>query len=110
MFDIGFGEVAALAAIALVVFGPDRLPKALAETARTLRQLRSMAASARQEVAEVIDPVLDGVRVQDLDPRSVARDLVSEPSGDPMPAATAHSVRPRVLPAGAPAPWNPDTT
>ena len=109
MFDIGFGELAALAVIALVVFGPDRLPKALAETARTLRQLRSMAASARQEVAEVMDPVLDGVSVRDLDPRAVARDLLDAPVSSP-PASRGDSAPARVLPTGAPAPWNPDTT
>ncbi|HAM24508.1 MAG TPA: translocase [Actinobacteria bacterium] len=109
MFDIGFGEIAALAVIALVVFGPDRLPKALAETARTLRQLRSMAASARQEVAEVMDPVLDGVSVRDLDPRAVARELVDGPASPP-PVSREVPAPARVLPVGAPAPWNPDTT
>ena len=41
--NLGWEEVLLLAVIGLVVFGPDRLPKAAADAARLLRQLRSMA-------------------------------------------------------------------
>ncbi len=50
MLDIGLGEVAVIAVVALLVFGPDRLPKAAADAARTLRHLRQVASSARQEL------------------------------------------------------------
>ena len=52
MFDIGIGEIFALAAIGLLIFGPDKLPKAAADGARMLKQLRSMAAGAKQELAD----------------------------------------------------------
>ncbi|MCX6422607.1 MAG: twin-arginine translocase TatA/TatE family subunit [Actinobacteria bacterium] len=34
MFDIGIGEIIVLAILGLVVFGPERLPKAAADAGR----------------------------------------------------------------------------
>ncbi len=58
MFDIGIGEVAVLLLAALFVFGPERLPQVVAQAARTLRQLRGLAAGARAEITEAIGPEL----------------------------------------------------
>lgn len=52
MFDIGIGEILVLAVLGLLVFGPDRLPKAAADAARWLRDIRSMAASARKDLSD----------------------------------------------------------
>ena len=76
MFDIGIGELLVIAVVALIVFGPDRLPRAAADGARWLRELRSLAASARRdlvdsagpEVAETVQAVRDmgGLRPERL--------------------------------------------
>jgi sec-independent protein translocase protein TatB len=58
VFDIGIGEVAVLLIAALFVFGPERLPQVVAQAARTLRQLRGLAAGARAEITEAIGPEL----------------------------------------------------
>ena len=84
MFDVGFGELTALALVALFVFGPDRLPQVAAQAGRLLRELRSMAAGARRELGEHIDPelaTLDLKGLKDLDPRSMVRDAVLDPDG-----------------------------
>lgn len=52
MFDIGIGEILILAVLGLLVFGPERLPKAAADAARMLRNVRSMASSARKDLAD----------------------------------------------------------
>ena len=52
MFDIGIGEIVVIAVIGLLVFGPDRLPRAAADAAKWLKQIRGMASGARQELAD----------------------------------------------------------
>jgi sec-independent protein translocase protein TatB len=73
MFDIGLGEMIALAVIALVVFGPDRLPKYAAEAGRYLRSIRSVADKARSELR---DAVGDEVADVALDPKGAVRRAV----------------------------------
>ena len=52
MFDIGIGEIIVLAVVGLLVFGPDRLPKAAADAGRWVRQLKVMAANAKSDLAD----------------------------------------------------------
>lgn len=60
MFDIGWIEMAVIALIALVVIGPNELPKAMRSLAKWTRKARSMA----REFQSGID---DMVRDADLD-------------------------------------------
>jgi sec-independent protein translocase protein TatB len=41
--NFGLGEIAVLALLGLLVFGPEKLPKAAADAFRVIRQLRTMA-------------------------------------------------------------------
>lgn len=98
MFDIGIWELLVIGVLALVVFGPDRLPKAIADFARLLRQVRAGAAAAKEEltVAAGLQPggemsaVMADLR--DLDPRRVVDlpDLadLADPAS-PLPAGPA---------------------
>ncbi len=52
MFNIGMGEIAVLAVLALLVFGPDRLPKAIQAITAGLRNLRSSASDATKSLQE----------------------------------------------------------
>jgi sec-independent protein translocase protein TatB len=79
VFDVGFFELVALAAIALFVFGPDKLPKFAADAGRMLRQLRAMAQGAKEEVTGALGPEFNDLNLSDLDPRSfVKRQLLEE--------------------------------
>ena len=98
MFDIGIGELVLLAAVGLFIFGPDRLPKAAADAGRWLRQLRGMAANARQDLAESagvdLTETLDAVKeLREMHPRRIAtsflNDTDTKPSGAPAPATPA---------------------
>ena len=75
MFDIGVGEIAVIAVVGLLVFGPDRLPEMARQGARWLRDLRRMVASARREVSGSV-----GVDERYLtDPKgSLTKDLLGE--------------------------------
>lgn len=50
MFDIGFWELVLVAVVALLVFGPERLPRVARETALWIRKARSMVASVKSEI------------------------------------------------------------
>ena len=50
MFDIGFGELLIIAIVALVVLGPERLPKAARFTGLWVRRARAQWHSVRDEL------------------------------------------------------------
>ena len=93
MFDVGIGEIIIIAIIGLLVFGPERLPRAAADGARWLKQIRSMASGARQELADSagidLTETVDTVRtLQEFHPRRLAADLLKE---EQAPGATGSS-------------------
>lgn len=50
MFDVGFWEMVLVGVVALLVFGPERLPRVARETALWLRKARSMVASVKHDI------------------------------------------------------------
>lgn len=50
MFDIGFGELVLIALVALLVLGPERLPKAARTVGALLRRARSSWQNVRGEI------------------------------------------------------------
>ncbi len=89
MFDIGIGEIFALAVIGLLIFGPDKLPKAAADGARFLKQIRSMAAGAKQDLADSagldLNEAMDTMKgLADLHPKRIATNMLKdEPAAAP---------------------------
>ena len=57
MFDVGFSEVMLIALVALLVFGPERLPKIVREVAFWIKKLRGAMASARSEIERELEVV-----------------------------------------------------
>jgi sec-independent protein translocase protein TatB len=122
VFDIGMGEFLVIALVAVLILGPDRLPKAIAEGSRWLRALRDQAANARREIVNAadLDPAMtDDLRktmsdLSELHPRRLASSILSdanplsasEPAApsSAAPAAPAPPSRPASSPAAAPAP------
>jgi sec-independent protein translocase protein TatB len=78
-FDIGPLELVALAVIALLVLGPDKLPRYAADAARMLRQVRRMANDAKTEVSRELGPELQDISMADLNPRSLVRKHLLDP-------------------------------
>lgn len=73
MFDIGFPELLVIGLVALLAFGPDRLPEFVRTAARLLNQVRGMAAKAQQDVREELGPELSGLDLRELDPQTFIR-------------------------------------
>ena len=73
MFDIGFSEIVVIAVVALVVIGPERLPK----TARTLGhlfgRLQRYVSDVKADISREIE--LDELRKLQRDMQGAARDF-----------------------------------
>jgi sec-independent protein translocase protein TatB len=76
-FDIGLGELIGIAVVALIVLGPEKLPRYAADAAKMLRAVRKMASDARNEVTKELGPELSSLG--DLNPRGLIRKHLLEP-------------------------------
>lgn len=71
MFDnLNWWEIAVLLLLALFIFGPERLPKAIADGLRMIRTLRNMARNATTDLSRELGTE---VRVEDLNPKTFIR-------------------------------------
>ena len=50
MFDIGFWELVLVGLMALLVFGPEKLPRVAREAALWVRKARTMVSSVKEEI------------------------------------------------------------
>lgn len=77
MFDLNMAEVVVLVILAIVMFGPEKLPELARKTARVLAYLRQVGNDARGQLRRELGPEFDDIRLSDLrDPKSfVARKL-----------------------------------
>lgn len=50
MFDIGFFEICLLSLVALLVLGPERLPRAARTVGKLLRRARHMVSGVRDQI------------------------------------------------------------
>src|SRR5215469_3139415 len=81
--DLNFTKLLVLGVLALLIFGPDRLPGIAAQAGRALRELRRMAEGAKSELQENLGPEFSNFDVADLNPRHfVRKHLVDEVTGD----------------------------
>jgi sec-independent protein translocase protein TatB len=81
--DLNVGKLLVLGVIALVVFGPDRLPTLAAQAGRALRELRRMAEGAKSELQENLGPEFSQFDLNDLNPKHfVRKHLLDEMTGD----------------------------
>ncbi len=70
MFDIGTPELLLLIVIAVILFGPERLPDLARRAARMLRYVRRMAANAQQQLKDELGPDFSELDVRDLNPKA----------------------------------------
>jgi sec-independent protein translocase protein TatB len=83
VFDLSLWKLLLLGVIALVVFGPERLPGLASQAGRALRELRRMADGAKSELAENLGPEFSQFDLADLNPKTfVRKHLLDELTGD----------------------------
>ena len=102
MGNFGFAEMLLVAAVALLVFGPERLPE-------LARNAGKMLARFRAETSRSIDDLKRAADLEDLDRelRGLRSDL-SAVKSSVTGAFAAEPVRPRTRPAEAPPPIDPE--
>ena len=109
MFGVGLQEMLVIAFVAVMVFGPDRLPDLARQAGRMARQLRAFAHSARDELRTELGPEYSDLQLRDLDPRTIVRKHIMEAMNEPVEAATDRG-RSRSLAAGETPPFDLDAT
>jgi sec-independent protein translocase protein TatB len=73
VFDLSFTKILVLAVIALVIFGPDQLPKIARQAGQALRDLRMIAEKAKSDLEEGLGPEFRDFDINDLNPKNFVR-------------------------------------
>lgn len=119
MFDLSIGKLLILAVIALIIFGPNELPKMASQAGRALRDLRRIAEGAKNDLREGLGPEFADLELQDLNPkRFVQKHFLDDLNGGSAASANqgaAQSPRPTrangtLLAPGERPPFDPDAT
>jgi sec-independent protein translocase protein TatB len=85
---VGWSELVVLAVIGLIVLGPERLPKAAADAARMLRQLRAMARTASADLKAELGPEMADLDLASMHPRRMVQSMLLDDDADSAGAAT----------------------
>jgi sec-independent protein translocase protein TatB len=71
--DIGALELVTLIVLAVLVFGPDKLPKVIQDVTRTIRKIRDFSESAKRDIREELGPEFKDFEFEDLNPKTFIR-------------------------------------
>jgi len=115
--DISPLELIALLALAVMLFGPDKLPGAVQGLARTLRQFREFTRNAQNDLKKELGPEFQDLELTDLHPKNfVRKHLLDDLNEDTAAAAgSAYSPSPyassvETLTPGERPPYDTDAT
>ena len=70
LLDINAPEFLLLLVLAVILFGPERLPDLARKAARVVRYVRTMAGSAQQQLSRELGPGFEDLDLRDLNPRA----------------------------------------
>ena len=73
MFEVGFTEIILILGIALLVLGPEKLPKLAAQVGRWVGRARSMARQLRQQLDEEVTIIASRISIRPRDARPALR-------------------------------------
>ena len=82
MLGVGLPELLVIGVIAVIVFGPDRLPEFARQAGRFVRQMRNLAQNAQSQLREELGPEYADLKLADLDPRQAIRKHILEAMDD----------------------------
>ena len=71
--DIGSFELVTLIVLAVLVFGPDKLPKLIQDVTRTIRKIREFSESAKEDIRQELGPEFKDFEFEDLNPKTFIR-------------------------------------
>ncbi|MEU9102082.1 sec-independent translocase [Streptomyces sp. NPDC048361] len=71
--DIGPMELGTLVILAVLIFGPDKLPKLIQDVSNVIRKVRSFSESAKQDIRAELGPEFKDFEFEDLNPKTFVR-------------------------------------
>ncbi|GGU42277.1 sec-independent protein translocase protein TatB [Streptomyces albospinus] len=77
-FDIGPLELIAIVVLAVLIFGPDKLPKVIQDVTGFIRKVRAFSDSAKEDIRSELGPEFKDFEFEDLKPRNFVRKHVLE--------------------------------
>jgi sec-independent protein translocase protein TatB len=107
---VGLTEFAVIAFVAVLVFGPDKLPDLARQAAQLVRTVRRLANNARDELRSELGPEYADLELRDLDPRTIVRKHIVEAMEDAERDATPSRRGLRPLEDGEVPPYDADAT
>ena len=131
MFDLSITKIAVLLVIAVVIFGPEQLPRIVQQAGRGLRELRRLAEGAKRDLTEHLGPEFQDFDLNDLHPANfvrkhllddefdmddlnpnkfVRKHLFDEPAGNGNGAAAGRDTTVAILPPGETPPFDLEAT
>lgn len=72
-FDIGPLELIALVILAVLVFGPEKLPKVIQDVSRFIRKVREFSDNAKEDIRSELGPEFKDFEFEDLNPKNFVR-------------------------------------
>lgn len=57
MFNVGSGEMVVIFLLALIVLGPERLPRAMGQVGKYVAQMRKLSSGFQDEIRRAMDPI-----------------------------------------------------
>ncbi len=78
MIDFNGSEIVVLAVLAVIIFGPEKLPDLARKTARVFHYLRGIANDARGQLRAELGPEYADISLSDLNPRNMGQRLLGE--------------------------------
>jgi len=108
--DIGVMEILVIAIVAIVVFGPERLPDFARQLGRFVRTVRQMADNAKADLQREMGDDFTSLRdeLKGLDPREMVKGTIDD--DEPTPTPTPAPVQQKPLEPGEPPPFDVDAT
>ncbi|MEJ8662263.1 MULTISPECIES: Sec-independent protein translocase TatB [Streptomyces] len=90
-FGMGLLEVLAVLIIAIVVLGPEKLPKAVSELSGLIRKIRSFSSNAQADIRRELGPEFTDLHLRDLHPKALVEQalLKADEESDLREIATA---------------------
>ncbi|MFF3749709.1 sec-independent translocase [Streptomyces sp. NPDC002018] len=71
--DIGALELVTIVVLAVLVFGPEKLPKVIQDVSRFIRKIRDFSESAKEDIRSELGPEFKDFEFEDLNPKTFVR-------------------------------------
>lgn len=111
MIDFNMAEIVILAVLAVIIFGPEKLPELARKAARVLNYVRNIANDAQGRLRQELGPEFADLELADLNPKALVSKHILNPVQselepikaelDPVRAAVTAELAGQPEPAGA---------